>query len=696
MAAGESSFAGGGQFEYINSGAWTEIRGICAVGDKAYCSFEYGLMVVDISDPTAPHIRAQTLIPAGTAQQVCVSGQHAYVTRGDAGLSILDLSDPDTSVLVAQVTVPGWSYAVAVADSLLWLGGSDTVLRAYNVATPTSPTLVSSYPCPDWIMEIVVLDTLVFAACDDSGLYIFDAANPSAPVLIGRFNANAGLTALAVHDGFAFLGHYRGMTVVDVRNPTTPVTLDSLNIFGYKPGITAQSSTVYLATGSGLRVVDVADPTDITLSATYDVGSAVTDVALADTLAYLAIFNYSLEVINVTVPASPTFVSHIKQANRIGDVAVSGSTAYVAAYTDGLWAMDLSVAPGFSRRSQWGASRQINWVRIYDTLAYVGGNDSLYILSIANPDSPYMVGALPGSTGHVTVVDTLAFVCAGSSGLRIFDISDPTTPLFLGSYDTPGGAHESAVLNGVAYVADHAGGLQVIDVSDPTAPLFLASSPTSGGARAVIARDSLVFLADDHFGLMVYNVAVPQVPALIGSLPISPGLFALSEGSHILFGALPVEGGVYAIDAGDPSNPRLVAQYTTPGYAVAIEAVADTVYVGDISGLLVLGYVSPTGVVESLGHLPSDFGLLSNYPNPFNPSTTLRYWVESPSQVELTIHNLLGRKVKTLLNAVQPSGWHQIEWNGQDSRGEEMPTGVYIGILRSGSDQVSRKLLLLR
>jgi hypothetical protein len=94
--------------------------------------------------------------------------------------------------------------------------------------------------------------------------------------------------------------------------------------------------------------------------------------------------------------------------------------------------------------------------------------------------------------------------------------------------------------------------------------------------------------------------------------------------------------------------------------------------------------------------LPNEFGLCQNYPNPCNPSTEIIYSLPRAMQVSLSIYNLLGQEVVTLVRGSQPMGTHRISWDGCDSQGASVSSGVYIYRLNGAESQLSRKLLLLR
>jgi hypothetical protein len=96
------------------------------------------------------------------------------------------------------------------------------------------------------------------------------------------------------------------------------------------------------------------------------------------------------------------------------------------------------------------------------------------------------------------------------------------------------------------------------------------------------------------------------------------------------------------------------------------------------------------------GTLPDDFELQPNYPNPFNPSTTISYSLPEAAHVRIEVCNVLGQKVRTLVNTVRPAGEHQARWDGTDESGSPVASGVYLYRFQSSGQVVTRKMLLLR
>ncbi len=88
--------------------------------------------------------------------------------------------------------------------------------------------------------------------------------------------------------------------------------------------------------------------------------------------------------------------------------------------------------------------------------------------------------------------------------------------------------------------------------------------------------------------------------------------------------------------------------------------------------------------------------LSQNYPNPFNPETTISYHLYKTSKVNLSVYNLKGQRVKTLVNSQQANGKHSIVWNGTDDRGEKVSSGIYLYQLTADGKTVTRKMMLMK
>lgn len=93
---------------------------------------------------------------------------------------------------------------------------------------------------------------------------------------------------------------------------------------------------------------------------------------------------------------------------------------------------------------------------------------------------------------------------------------------------------------------------------------------------------------------------------------------------------------------------------------------------------------------------PIQAALYPNYPNPFNPETTIRYSLASTTDINITVYNVRGQMVRRLVSGAMPSGNHKIVWNGRDDGGKEVGSGIYLYRLESGDYVKIRKMMLVK
>jgi len=93
---------------------------------------------------------------------------------------------------------------------------------------------------------------------------------------------------------------------------------------------------------------------------------------------------------------------------------------------------------------------------------------------------------------------------------------------------------------------------------------------------------------------------------------------------------------------------------------------------------------------------PTTFSLDQNYPNPFNPTTTISFSLPKAGKVTLEVYNILGERVRILVNEEKPAGIHQIVWNGTDKNGVPVSSGIYLYKLTTESFTEVKRMTYLK
>ena len=115
---------------------------------------------------------------------------------------------------------------------------------------------------------------------------------------------------------------------------------------------------------------------------------------------------------------------------------------------------------------------------------------------------------------------------------------------------------------------------------------------------------------------------------------------------------------------------------------------------GDVYGYRFFG--TPTGVKETKGKIPTNFAVEKNYPNPFNPETKIHFAIPKVGRVSITIYDLIGRRIQSLIDENYPVGEHAVNWHGKDYSGNNVASGIYIYEVQFDEKVRHNKMTLIR
>jgi hypothetical protein len=125
------------------------------------------------------------------------------------------------------------------------------------------------------------------------------------------------------------------------------------------------------------------------------------------------------------------------------------------------------------------------------------------------------------------------------------------------------------------------------------------------------------------------------------------------------------------------------------------QSMVEVYYIEDVEGSFQKPFANEN-TTSSIEQDPSSFALGNNYPNPFNPVTTIAFDLPSNGYVNLDIYDISGRRVKTLVNKNMEAGKYHVVWDGHDEYGNEVASGTYFYRIKAGSFQNIKKMVLLR
>jgi len=379
-----------------------------------------------------------------------------------------------------------------------------------------------------------------------------------------------------------------------------PPTSENVGLVGQIGGsvfaVDIRNSYAYIGVGPRLEILDISNPANPSVVGQTEVlPGLVADIEVAEAggkvYAYVAASGGGLRIIDVTDPAHPNEIGFYDTPGNAYGVAVVGNYAYIADRWEGLRVIDISnPASPFESGYYLDSKFAIEKVALSDHYAYVVGayvecdQDGCQwigrfgIIDVSDPTNPVGLGFYntPGELTGVAVAGNHAYVAEliyredsqwKGGGLRIFDVSAPGNPQEVGFYDTPGYPGGVAIAGDYAFLADSHEGIRIIDITDPANPDEVGSYNTMGQALDVVVTDSYAYVAD-YTGFCIINVSNPENPAEVGRYGTSGSASGVAvAGDHAYIAS---NAGLRIIDISNPRSPSELGSFAKGAYDVTV------------------------------------------------------------------------------------------------------------------------------
>ncbi len=452
------------------SGSYT--KDISVKGNYAYIAAEYGLRIINVSNPNAPFevgslgVCADKIevvnhyvyaIGCGSLQIIDVSNPHnpfkvtelsspglyahpvdvainenyAYIVYDNFpdywAFQVVDVRDVDNLLVLETLDLPDDAESVAVSDGYAYVGFSNgfsiiDISASHNNAKVSGLDLQHD----EYHNGIFVLNNYAYLSDGNSGLKIIDITNPSIPDTVYETSEKAN--DVAVHGDYAYVlgttNFGTKLTILDISNPENPVNKSSLNL-KISENITVNGRYAYVTSGMSLYIIDVSDPAMPYIKSCtsyYDyISSVAVSLIVSDGYAYLC-SDAGIIVVDISDPGNPSYVTVFEESGGASDINVNNGYAYV---TKG------------------------DYLKIYD------------IHNVSNPDLLSELRARESYSAKGFLQGNYVYIVNGV-GLQIIDITDPGHP-FEAAFVTTSGISTDVYAHGdYAYIL-HSSGFQIIN-----------------------------------------------------------------------------------------------------------------------------------------------------------------------------------------------------------------------------------------
>ncbi len=579
-------------------GANQEPVDVVVVGDYAYTADTYGLTIYDVSDLGTGITKVGELLLPEPARGLAVAGNIAYVADGRTGLVMVDVSTPSAPVENGRYDTAGTAEDVVVSSTkIAYVADGTNGLVSIDTGASGGPALLDTFATTGRATGVALTSDHVLVAAGNQGLLSISVADPSDLFFSVSLDLSIVVRRVVVSGTDAFVAAGAdGLLVVDVSDPTDLGLEGVQDTSGHADDVAvdAGAEEAYVADGAaGLTVVNIADPTNLFVEAILDTDGRAAGAALGNKVVFLADGPGGLDAVLVNEPDDPQAVASFACQGTVWDMKIDAYTGYVADGTAGLQIVSLSnpAAPSLHGSCSvgglaTGVDKNGNWAAL--SVLGVG----LAMVDISHIDAPTLEAtlALPGEARAVDYRGSLVYVADGSGGLQIVDVTTPGSPSLAGSVDVSGTAVDVAVSGDYAWVAREDGGIAEVDVSDPSAPVrvrILGTIPSLPLETGLTILDGHLYVVGGD-ALGVWDISDPAAPTHVATLggfvnlvdvvaPVPPA----DSGTAIVYLA-DADQGFFAVDVSDPSDPSVLASWpaTRPARAVAVEHIESVAWIG--------------------------------------------------------------------------------------------------------------------
>jgi hypothetical protein len=599
---------------------------------SAFCSLVHAQVCADYT--LRSHFVNSTPLanPRFNAIEVVGARAYAVATVEYYGLGsyfhIFDVTDPIVLNPMSNLSNRTGGSDLEVRGDLVYIVGEGKLIIV-NVSDEMNPVEVGVLSLGDVSHSLSLVGEMAFIALLNSGqLAVVDVQVPATPVKVGSLVLGAPANCVLAIENHAYVGLSNGLSVVEVSDPANPVLLGN-----YPPGpikgLAREGN--YLIAGFSeayrkLSVIDISDPDSPLQIGKFQGSHEYRGVAVAGTTAFAAASDgqYTwVDIFDISDPTQPIFAmtTNVRGGRYPGSLGVGDGVVYSAndQTADGCVEVLALKQHEFTEQtpsSSITTSGALKAMRVHGNLAYLasstfpGPGRALALYDVSDPSQPLLVGSglSPGAAPGAVDGDGSSAFIVGYQLLESFDISAPPTFSVVESLPVPNLNPSAMQLSGsYVHVVDLFSGLHVFDVSDPVHMVEVGQHQTAGGAyRDLYVENGYAYLARDD-KLEIVDVTVPTNPSLVYAVPYAVSRVLVTAGRAYT----QYYSWVGILDVSNPTAPVLLGEQELPAWCQNIAIDGDLLYASSV-----LEGVSLVDITD-----PVDMEIVGMFSPPPNPIT---------------------------------------------------------------------------
>ncbi len=676
------------------------------MNEIAYVGAGGAVMIIDVSNPANPELISDDVRTAGFVRDIWYRDDKLYLACGRGGLEIWDIADPQDPLLDSRMDIlyaeePAPVEEIELYNNFAVLMCDWGYVHTVDISDPYNPEQLFFNGQMGNPAHHIYIDTDGVVHSTGAQYYLQLAIGPDGSLNSGggkEFIYGAG--NLYGRENEAFVYYSGNMYILDLTLPGYPAW--SITEVSFSD-IDVKEDLAYLVNDDGFEIWDVSD-----LQNPYMMSSVPfmygNELFISGEYAYVSADHEGLRIIDISDPSNPQLLGQLEAYSWTPAFDISGTTGYVA-NGSGLYTLDLSNPYG-SAPQMLGflpTAGQLNDVAYSGSMAYLADwTGGLRIIDVSDPANPAEVSTVPIQAWKITAHSDYAFVTEANPNfpdtLKIYDTSDPYTPSMIASYTLPEDAYDVEYADGYLYVACFNSGLRIFDVSNPNSPIEVSWIDLPWVLDVDIEGDmAYIASADWDGGLVSVDIADPENPAILQIYNPSGWFHPFKVGVEWPYAyASDIYGELYVFDISSPTSIQELESLTLPGDILGIHAENGMVFIADAeAGIQILDNTLITGTDEKTNRF-SEQKNTTVYPNPATGPVSFDIELPSEGQTQVMIYDIAGRATASILNKSLKKGSYHYVWDTRNEAGKPVPEGIYFyrisnpGLTQTGKIVINR------
>jgi hypothetical protein len=505
-----------GSLEIMYGGVETPVRHVEQYGDFAITENEWGYVhTINISDPANPFQVDLNGDMGNPAHDISVSS-NGYIHASGQQYFVLLKINPDGSLnLLSNYYSTAGSVFGTNEASFISLNGNLYIIDYLNGGSSSTPVSFN---------DIIIRDNMAYLI-DNTSFKIYDVSDLHSPTFVGQVETSGGLNQIDIMGHYAFISSgYNGMNIIDFSNPSAPEVIATYE----GTGVTWKSKLLgnysFIANSlSGISIIDISNPygNGPVKVAGIESNGETRDLDIENNTLFFADWTGGLRIYDVSNPESPTLLGSIDniQAWR---VEAEGNYLYLdnanANNPDTLQVYDISDLNSPVLVADMLLPDLIWKIMYYQGFLYVASNnDGLQVIDVTDPINPIQVNTLDlPSVSDFDIENNVAYIASTdwNGGLVTVDVTHPYNPEIINIYNPSGWFQpfHVSVTGDYAYTGENFGDIKLFDVTDPASPVELDGYVTSGDIVSLESVENYLYVSDGSDGLqIIYNSLTTDV-----------------------------------------------------------------------------------------------------------------------------------------------------------------------------------------